>query len=171
MKRLFQRFIFQVSVIVITLAMIQLAAVPASAGEYAALKEVRGLNSVFDYSLGSAEAATTIFPAIKGVYEDKNVLALPARPKTVIVFHGNAVKLISTARKDLDEASRKTFDKVAEQIRQFKKDGVTLEVCMYAVNVLGVDPSTLMPEIDRVGNGFISVLGYQAQGYAVVTIQ
>ena len=171
MKRSFQRFIFQVSVIVITLAMIQLAAVPASAGEYAALKDVRGLNSVFDYSLGSAEAATTIFPAIKGIYEDKNVLALPARPKTVIVFHGNAVKLISTARKDLDEASRKAFDKVAEQIRQFKKDGVTLEVCMYAVNALGVDPDTLMPEIDRVGNGFNSVLGYQAQGYSLVTIQ
>jgi hypothetical protein len=27
-----------------------------------------------------------------------------------------------------------------------------------------------LPEIDRVGNGFISVVGYQAQGYSVVTV-
>jgi len=171
MKLTFQSFIFQFSTIVITLMMIPITEAPAAAGEYAALKDVRGLHAVFDYSLGSAEAATTIFPAIKGVYEDKNVLALPSPPKTVIVFHGAAVKLLSVDRKGLDEASRKRFDQVADLIRQFKKDGVTLEVCMYAVKVLGVDPNTLMPEIDRVGNGFISVLGYQAQGYAVVTIQ
>lgn len=51
-----------------------------------------------------------------------------------------------------------------------KKDGVNLEVCMYAVKVLGVDPATLLPEIDRVGNGFISVVGYQAKGCSLVTI-
>ena len=51
-----------------------------------------------------------------------------------------------------------------------KKEGVKLEVCIYAVKVLGLDPATIMPEIDQVGNGFISVAGYQAQGYTVVTI-
>jgi hypothetical protein len=38
------------------------------------------------------------------------------------------------------------------------------------VKVLDIDPATLMPEIDQVGNGFISVLGYQAQGYSLVTV-
>jgi intracellular sulfur oxidation DsrE/DsrF family protein len=51
-----------------------------------------------------------------------------------------------------------------------KKDGVKLEICLYAAKVMGVDPETIMPEIDRVGNGFISVIGYQAQGYSVVRI-
>ena len=41
---------------------------------------------------------------------------------------------------------------------------------MYAVKVFGIDPATLMPEIDRVGNGFISVLGYQPQGYSLEVI-
>jgi len=35
---------------------------------------------------------------------------------------------------------------------------------MYPVKVPGIDPATLMPEIDQVGNGFISVPGYQAEG-------
>jgi uncharacterized protein len=35
---------------------------------------------------------------------------------------------------------------------------------------LDVDPATILPEVDPVGNGFISVVGYQAQGYSLVTI-
>jgi hypothetical protein len=36
--------------------------------------------------------------------------------------------------------------------------------------VMGVDKATIMPEIDQVGNGFVSVIGYQMQGYALVSI-
>jgi len=55
-------------------------------------------------------------------------------------------------------------------IKQMKQDGVKLEVCKYAVKVLGVNPESILPEIDQVGNGFISVVGYQSQGYSVVTV-
>ncbi len=51
-----------------------------------------------------------------------------------------------------------------------KKDGVKLEVCLYAVKVMGVDKTTIIPEIDQVANGFVSVIGYQMQGYAVVRV-
>ncbi len=32
------------------------------------------------------------------------------------------------------------------------------------------DPATVLPEVDHVGNGFISIAGYQAQGHSVITI-
>jgi intracellular sulfur oxidation DsrE/DsrF family protein len=70
----------------------------------------------------------------------------------------------------MEKADIAAYDKVAELVRQFKKAGIKMEVCMFAVKVLGVDPATLMPEVDRVGNGFIAVLGYQAQGYSVQSI-
>jgi intracellular sulfur oxidation DsrE/DsrF family protein len=35
---------------------------------------------------------------------------------------------------------------------------------------MGVDPATIMPEVEIVGNGFISVVGYQSQGYSLVKI-
>ncbi len=171
MKPALQRLNQIAVALVLGLAMVFAMGTSSVAEEYAALKGVQGLHSVFDYSLGSADAALLFFPAIRGVYTDKSVLALPSPPKTVIVFHGEAAKLVSTDRTGLNDTQRQTFDKVAEQIRQFKKDGVTMEVCMYAVNALGIDPATLMPEIDQVGNGFISVLGYQAQGYSLVTVQ
>lgn len=156
--------------VVFSLMLLAFVASPVLAGEYAALNGVKGLNSVFDFSLGSPTMATIVFPAIIGAYQDKNVTALPDAPHTAIVFHGAAVKLISTERAGFNEEETKALDKLAEIIRQLKKDGATLEVCMYAVKVMGVNPDSILPEIDKVGNGFISVLGYQAQGYSVVTV-
>ena len=60
--------------------------------------------------------------------------------------------------------------KFQDTLRQMKKDGVKLEVCLYAAKVLGVDKKTIIPEVDQVGNGFVSIAGYQMQGYGVVRI-
>ncbi len=95
---------------------------------------------------------------------------MPEKPQVVVVFHGPAVKLLTKDSSGFPEDARGEVDKFHEMIRQLKKDGVKLEVCLYAVKVMGVDPATLLPEIDQVGNGFISVVGYQAQGYSVVAI-
>jgi intracellular sulfur oxidation DsrE/DsrF family protein len=51
-----------------------------------------------------------------------------------------------------------------------KSQGVNVEVCQYALKVLKVDPKTIIPEVSQVGNGFISIVGYQAQGYKAVVI-
>lgn len=157
-------------VLTFILALLVCPAVSATAGEYVALTGVKGLDSVYDVSLASPVVAAAVFPAIRDSYLNKEVRALPAPPRTVIVFHGKAVKLLSTDRTGLEKEEAAAYDKVADMLRQFKKDGIKLEVCMYAVQVVGVNPATLLPEIDRVGNGFISVLGYQAQGYSVVTV-
>jgi intracellular sulfur oxidation DsrE/DsrF family protein len=143
---------------------------PALSEEYAALDGVRRVKAVFDVSLGSPQMANVVFWAVNNVYEDESVRALPEPPKAVVVFHGPAVKLISTNHKDFKESDKKALDEFANMIRRMKKAGVKLEVCLYALNVLDVDPATILPEVDKVGNGFISVVGYQAQGYSVVTI-
>jgi intracellular sulfur oxidation DsrE/DsrF family protein len=166
-RRLFRR----IASVVSATALVALLAVPAAAGEYDnALKGVRGVKAVFDVSQGSPGVSNVIFWAVKNVYEDATVRALPEPAQMAIVFHGPAVKLISTDRRGFKDTDTAELDKFADMIRQLKKDGVKLEVCLYAAKVMGVDPETIMPEIDRVGNGFISVVGYQAQGYSVVRV-
>lgn len=142
---------------------------PTLSQEYKALEGVKELKTVFDYGHGSPEAALVIFPAIRGVYQSKSVTSLPQAPTAVIVFHDQAVKFLSTERKG-DEKEKETLDKVAEMIRQFKKDGVRMEVCMYAVKVFGVNPDNIMPEIEKVENGWVAVSGYQAQDYSLIAI-
>jgi uncharacterized protein len=166
----FCRSMRSLTVMVFSLAIIGLSAFPAAAGEYAALTGVKGLDSVFDFSLSSPEIAAVNFPAILDVHQNKDVRALPAPPRTVIVFHGKSVRLLSTDRTGMDTKEKEAYDKVAGFIRESKKAGIKMEVCMFAVKVFGIDPATLMPEVDRVENGFIAVLGYQAQGYSVESI-
>ncbi len=149
--------------------MLLIFASPAQSQEYEALQGVKGLNTVFDYGHASPEAALVIFPAIQGVYQSKSVTSLPNPPKAVIVFHDAAVKFLSTDRKGSKEEND-TLDKIAETIRQLDKDGVKMEVCMYAVKVFGVDPDTIMPEIEKVENGWIAVSGYQAKGYSLIAV-
>lgn len=148
---------------------ILLVVTPALAQDYDALEGVKGLNTVFDYGHASPEEALIIFPAIREVYQSKSVTSLPNPPSVVIVFHDAAVKFLTTERKGSEEENA-TLDKIAEVIRQFEKDGVKMEVCMYAVEVFGVNPDTIMPEIEKVGNGWIAVSGYQAKGYSLIAV-
>jgi intracellular sulfur oxidation DsrE/DsrF family protein len=164
------RLIRYFSTFAIFLFVVLLTAVPASSNDYAALEGVKGIKAVFDVSLGSPAMANGTFGAVRGVYMDKNTRSLSRPPKIVVVFRGPAVKLISTNREGFEAADYKALDAFADTIRQMKRDGVKLEVCDYALKALGVDPATILPEVDHVGNGFISVVGFQAQGYSLVTI-
>jgi len=157
--------------VIVMAAFITFHALPAVAAGYDnALKDVKGVKALFNVSLGSPEFANIVFWAVKNVYEDQAVKSLPEKPQIAVVFHGPAVKLLSSDRKGFEMKDNAEIDKFQAMLKQMKKDGVKLEVCLYAAKVMGVDPATIMPEIDQVGNGFISVAGYQAQGYSVVTI-
>jgi intracellular sulfur oxidation DsrE/DsrF family protein len=135
-----------------------------------ALKGVNSYDAVFEVSLGNPKIANLVFWAVKNAYEADEVKALSGTPNVVIVFHGPVVKLLSSDRSPFNGAEWAEVEKFQSTLRQMKKDGVKLEVCLYAAKVLGVDKATIMPEIDRVDNGFVSVVGYQMQDYAVVRI-
>ena len=153
-----------------TLLCIVLIAIPAMSDEYPALKGVKGVKTVFDVSQGSPQVANVVFWAIRNVQEDKSTRSLSEPPQVAVVFHGPAVNMISTDRNGFKDSDNKALDQFANTIREMKNNGARIEVCDYALKVMGVDPATILPEVDHVGNGFISIAGYQAQGYSTITI-
>jgi intracellular sulfur oxidation DsrE/DsrF family protein len=156
--------------IVTALFILVLTAIPAVSGEYVALKGVKGVKTVFDVSQGSPQVANIVFWAIRNVHDDKSTRSLSELPQVAVVFHGPAVKMISSDRNGFKDSDNEALDQFASTIREMKNNGVRFEVCDYALKVMGVDPATVLPEIDHVGNGFISIAGYQAQGYSTITI-
>ena len=48
--------------------------------------------------------------------------------------------------------------------------GVRQEVCAVATRVFGIGNKTLLPGLTLVGDGFISLIGYQSQGYHLVPV-
>ena len=121
-------------------------------------------------SQGNPKVANIVFWAVKNAYEAPEVRALSKAPNIAIVFHGPAVKLLSSDEALFNGADWAEVEKFQETLRQMKKDGVKMEICLYAAKVMGVDQATVIPEIDHVDNGFVSVIGYQMQGYAVVRV-
>lgn len=167
-RSLVKRAIFTLLSLAVILAMENS---PALADEYDnALHEVEGIKVVFDVSQGEPDLANIIFWAVQDLYKAKATKSLANETQVAIVFHGPAVRLISTDFSLFEEGYYDEIDKFQDMIWELSNDGVKIEVCLYAAKVMGVDPATILPEIDQVGNGFISVAGYQAQGYAVIRV-
>ena len=157
--------------LLIATAFVVLISTPALATGYDnALKNVSSYDAVFEVTQKNPKIANIVFWAVKNSYEAAEVKGLVNPPNIVVVFHGPAVKLLSSDKKHFNEAEWAEVEKFQATLRQMKQDGVKLEICLYAAKVLGVDKATVIPEIDQVGNGFVSVIGYQMQGYAVVRI-
>ena len=120
------------------------------AGEYDnALKDVKGIDVVFDVSSGNPAFANIVFWAVRDTYQNEAVSSLPEKPKVAIVFHGKAVKLLSSDRSGFDEKENTEIDKFQATLRQMTKEGVKLEVCLYAAKVLGIDYATCPPRSTR----------------------
>jgi len=148
-----------------------LMSLPAGAAGYDnALKGVKNYDAVYEVSQGDPKVVNPVFMVIKNSYEAPEVQALAKDPNIAIVFHGPVVKLLSTDSASFNKAELVEVQKFQATLKQMKKDGVTLEVCRFALKGMGVDEATIIPEIDPVDNGFVSVIGYQMQGYAVVRI-
>ena len=156
--------------LVAALFVVVILTMPAISGEYAALQGVKSVKTVFDVSHGSPKTANIVFWAVNNVNDDGSVRALSQPPQVAVVFHGPAVKMISTDRSVFKKADHEELEKFATTIRQMSASGIKFEVCDYALEVNGVDPKTVLPEVSHVPNGFISIAGYQAQGYSVITI-
>ena len=143
---------------------------PAFSGEYLALQGIKSVKADFDVRHGTPKTANIVFWAVNNVNDDGSVRALSQLPQVAVVFHGPAVKMISTDRSGFNKTDHEELDKFSKTIRQMSANGVKFEVCDYALEVMGVDPKTVLPEVDHVPNGFISIAGYQAQGYSVITV-
>lgn len=48
--------------------------------------------------------------------------------------------------------------------------GVKQEICAVATRVFGIENDTVLSDLTLVGDGFISLIGYQAQGYHLVPV-
>jgi len=139
-----------------------------SGEEYGAMRGVKSAKAVFDDRVGNPESASSLLKLIHKTY--KELTEMKKTPAFEVVFIGPSVKLISKNREGFSPEDQKALDEIADTISAMSKDGIKFEICLVAAKAFNVDPSSVLPEIKKVGNGFISVIGYQAQGYSLVPV-
>lgn len=140
------------------------------AGDYKALKDVKSVKTVFDFRDGIPEYALVHIKLLHDSYKDKAIRAVTDKPDFVVIFMAGSVKLLSNNREGFSTEEIKFLEEMDNVIKAMANDGIRLEICAFAADYFKVDLETVTPLISRVDNGWISSIGYQQQGYALVPI-
>jgi len=77
----------------------------------------------------------------------------------IIVFIRPSVKLVSSNTIEFSAEDKEAVTKIAETISAMAKGGIKFEICLFAAELLGVERSSILPEIKQVENGWISLVG------------
>ena len=124
---------------------------------------------LFDINLTQAAKLELYLSVIKKTHAD--IIHQGKKPDFVIAFRGASVRLISSETWSLSEEDQQSLARSAAIIKELQDLGVVIEACSIATDLFKIDNSTLLPGVRVVGNTFISLIGYQAQGYSLIPIQ
>ncbi len=92
------------------------------------------------------------------------------KPHFILAFRGPATRLVQTDPEVIKPEDREMAAKIAAKIREMSAaSGIEgFEQCAVAARQLGTKVEKVLPQIRVVGNGFISLMAYQAKGYAYI---
>lgn len=155
---------------VFSLCLALVVALPALAGDYEGLKGLQSFKAVFDLRNGDPATIAMYLNLIHQTYTDKDVLAVSQKPSFTIVFIGSPVRFASKNIKGFSPEEQKKAAEIATLVSTMSKDGIKFEICMIAARAFGVEPKTILPEITQIGNGYVSLIGHQANGFSLVPI-
>jgi len=141
-----------------------------SGEEYSALKGLKSVKAVFDVRESNPKSAALHLKLVYDTYKDNNIMAVTKKPDFVVIFMGPSVKLISKNKEGFSAEEQKGLDEIATTISKMSKDGMKLEICLFAAKVFGVDSASVLPGIKHVPNGWVSLIGYEAKGYSLVPV-
>lgn len=159
------------TILVLSLSVVTLPsqAVAAAPNDSAALKGVKSVKAIFDINLSDPLKLPLYLGVIKETRE--GLIKQGLRPELVIAFRGTAVKLVSTSRTNLNVEQKEALTQSDAMIGELTRQGIHFEACAVATRLFGVDNSSILPQVKVVGNTFISLIGYQSKGYALIPIQ
>ncbi|MCF8004335.1 MAG: DsrE family protein [Chromatiaceae bacterium] len=134
-----------------------------------ALASVETGKVAWDINVGNPEKLSLYLKVMDETYEDLKRQGV--EPEMVFTFRGPSLQLISTQHTDVPLDQEQHYEAVAELIKTLQaKPNVHMEACSVAARLFKIDPGTLLSGIDFVGNTFVSQIGYQSKGYAMIPI-
>ena len=137
--------------------------------DQAALADLKVGKGVFLVDIGEAKKLNFYLEVIQGTY--KGMKDQGVDPDFVLVFIGPSVKYLSTAPSDeVEQAASGLLMEIESNVEALATLGVKQEICAVATRVFGIDNKTVLPGLTPVGDGFISLIGYQSQGYHLVPV-
>src|SRR3954447_7097590 len=133
-----------------------------------ALSGLKEVKVAFDMQTGNSAA---LLKQLEVIEETRHsLIEQGVKPSFVITFRGPATKLVQTDPSQIAAEDRANASTIAGKIRALKgADGISgMEQCAVAVRLAGTKQENVLPKIKVVGNGWISLMAYQAKGYGYI---
>ena len=138
-------------------------------GDEDALKGISEGKVIWDVTISKPSRLLFVMKVIDTTYDD--LIKQDVQPDMVFTFHGRVLKLLTTDPIELDIDEEVAHEELLELIQKLsERPGVKMESCSVAAQFLGIDNSSIIPEVKPVGNTFVSLIGYQQQGYALIPL-
>ena len=127
--------------------------------------------SVFDCSSDNARFIKTRMSLI-----EKTMSMIEKRgdkAKFVVTLHGGCVPMVSNLYNEIvPDEDMSYIKKAQESIRRLAEDKkVKIIVCAMSLNANGIEEKEVLPFIQISENSFIDTIGFQNDGYAVMTFK
>lgn len=160
LPRLLLAFVFGMSVL--------WSAGARAADDSAALSGLKDGKIAFDIKEGNGKLLMARLDIIDETRQ--SLIKQGVTPHFILAFRGPATKLVQTDQEKIKPEDREMAAKIAARIKEMSKapgvDG--FEQCAVASRQQETKTDMVLPEIRVVGNGFISLMAYQAKGYAYI---
>ena len=134
------------------------------------LGELQTGKGVFLVDIGDAKKLNFYLEVIQGTH--KGMKAQGVEPDFILVYIGPSVKYLTSepSKETEQQVDAAVLLDIESNVEALAALGIRQEVCAVATRVFGINNDTVFPGMTLVGDGFISLIGYQAQGYHLVPV-
>ena len=123
--------------------------------------------AIIDFRTDNPKRALIVLTLIGDTFRDRHIQSEAAHPDFIVNFGGDSVKLLAKNAKGYSPEEEKMIVTVKNKISALAKEGIRFEYCLYGANIFGVEPADVSG-MRVVDNGWVSLVGYQANGYSLV---
>jgi len=134
------------------------------AGKVKALTGLKQVKIVCDVNVGNPKLLVLRMDLLDRTY--RQLVAAGMKPVVVVAFRGKASQFITKGDGYVAPEEKDAKLEMKTWIERFKKAGFTIEQCAIAAQLLDIDLKDFLPQVEVVENGYVSLIGYQQQGYA-----
>jgi intracellular sulfur oxidation DsrE/DsrF family protein len=145
-------------------------AAPPDAGlkDSEALRDLKVAKGVFMLDLKDPGRMAHVLKVVEETRE--SIARQNVKPELIVVVIGPSVAFLTRDRRGISYLDQRPVSEIQGLIGKLNKSGVRVEACGIALRGMDIAPGMLIPEATPVGDGYISAIGYQAQGYRLVPV-
>ncbi len=131
-----------------------------------ALKGLTATKAYFDVTIGEPKKLLVRLQLVEKTY--KQLVMAGVTPTFIIGIRSKASNFFTKGNDYVLDTDRPEKEQISALVIKLSSMKIGLEQCRIAAGFEDIDVADFLPQVRLVANGYISMIGYQSQGYSFV---